>query len=282
MSDRSMLEWLKPDSLQKAGLTVALATPIFATLVKDAVDHVTWSTPTQAIVSGVLALTLATAAANAPLTPVAPRFRLTVFIIAAAYALIALLYLIKVLKLFTPPNGYDAVTDTAGTLVFVGAWLCLPSAVDDEARRADRMLMIVVALGIFLSGGIKIALQVKGIATVEELGAARLMLNLCNGAALLGLYGTMRRTQRPPDPFTHTLILFFGCTQVAAQGSDCLTGPGACAIDSVSGLAAYTIAWILLLGKIAFAGYVAFCYFNPPSEAVEDGAETPSSTPATI
>ncbi len=280
MSDRSMLAWLKPASLQDVAGKLGLAVVILGALIKNAVEHMTWGAQTQAIVCGLFTLVLALTAAAAPRTAAAGRFRWTVGLVAAAYAWMTLLYLMGMVKEFAQPAGYDAATDMAGTLVFIGAWFCLPSPADDEAGQADRMLMIVAALAIFISGGIKVGLQAKGMTTGDEYQAARLMLNMCNGVAMLGLYGAIRRTQRPPDPVTHALIVFFGCAQVAARGRDCLGLTDACVVGSISGLTAYAIAWILLLGKIALAAYIAYCYFNPPDETDEVRTGAPADAQA--
>ena len=79
------------------------------------------------------------------------------------------------------------------------------------------------------------------------------------------------------DPVSHGLIVLFGCAQIAAQGRDCLTARHACVAQSIEGLTAYAIVWVLLLGKIAFAAYALYCYFNEQPSFPKPLLDAPTS-----
>jgi hypothetical protein len=72
----------------------------------------------------------------------------------------------------------------------------------------------------------------------------------------------MRRLLPSPDPVAHVIILLYGCAQIAAQGTDCLSAKNACAPPALENFVALAIAWTLLLGKIAFGAYTSCLYFN--------------------
>ncbi|HVL08627.1 MAG TPA: hypothetical protein VM512_05660 [Burkholderiaceae bacterium] len=185
-----------------------------------------------------------------------------------------LLYLLDVLNILTIPTGFDSLTDAIGTMWFVATWYVLAGRENHEARSAEMLLIVLVALSVFIVGGVKFGLQISNPQS-EEYNSARLMLNLCNGVVMLGLYRTARGSLPPPDPASHAFIILFGCAQIAAHGRDCLSAVPACTANTVSGLVALSIAWALILGKVAFAAYISYCYFNSEEDIESTGAARP-------
>lgn len=207
----------------------------------------------------------------------------TIFAIflAIAYVWMAVLYFLNWSGLVQHSRGYDAVTDFVSTAFFAGAWATLTALEPDaQSRLVDRIAVAVLLIVTLLAGIAKFQLDAHPESADDY--AARLMLNLCNGAVFLSLYGQMRRSFSPPDPISHLVILLYGCAQIAAQGADCLPSKS-CPLPTAAGIAAFAIAWGLLLGKVAFAAYVAYISFNPGTlrfaAAVGSFTSIPSAPP---
>lgn len=188
-------------------------------------------------------------------------------ILSIAYGFTGLLYFLSAMANW-PPSGFDAVTDLLGTLLYVAAWFVLSSREEDtEGFTAERTALPVIVVIAILFASLKTIIDLRMAANPDLTGgesqrqAARLVLNICNGAVLFSLYGLMRRLLLQPDPLSHVVIALYACAQIAAHGRDCLKD-NACPPGSVESITALGIAWALLLGKISFGLYVLYLYFN--------------------
>jgi len=202
-------------------------------------------------------------------------------IMAGAYGLIGSLYLLHLLGLHPFANApiaksYDTLTDVLGSLVFVAGWHNLSQFNPEPSDvRSERVIIILLTFVLVACGVWKGWVEAVANPSAESVAAARLLLNACNGAIFLSLYIQMRRLLQFPDPLTHLLIVLFGCAQIAASGRDCLSDVQQCAASTAQGIAAYSIAWMLLAGKIAFGVYVLFLYYNGTigSEFLDKGSK---------
>jgi hypothetical protein len=194
--------------------------------------------------------------------PMDARLRAVCKWLATAFGWMALMYILKWLKVVGIPNGYDAVTDLIGTLFFVGAWAQLTSCeVNVDWRAADRLALALLCALAVVSGVAKFLFDINLHQAQDVVGfqaAARLALNICNGAILVGLYLSMCRMLQPPTPLVHVVVLLYGCSQISAHGTDCL--PDQCVMPSFSAAVALLTAWALLAGKVAFGLYVVYLY----------------------
>lgn len=201
--------------------------------------------------------------------------------LAIAYVCMAALYFLSWSGLVQHSRGYDAITDFVSTAFFACAWATLTVLEPDiQSRLVDRFAVAILLTTALLAGVAKFNLDARPGTPDDD--AARLMLNLCNGAVFLSLYAQMRRVFAPPDPVSHLVILLYGCAQIAAHGADCF-GANTCKLPAAVAVAALVIAWGLLLGKIAFAGYVAYICFNPgnpPANSDEASGSASAAAPA--
>jgi hypothetical protein len=184
-----------------------------------------------------------------------------IFVLGIAYLFMATLYgfaLLHTSHVWEPPflnhAGYDTTTDVISSLLFIVAWYLFSKLEGEKgARQAERFFILVMGLALLTSGYWKL---------VTEAPPARDILNLVNGAIFLGLYTQMLRMLPAPDPFNRLLILLFGCAQIGAKLRDCLGADNQCLFLSSEGATAYIIGWILVAGKISFALYLFYCFFE--------------------
>lgn len=260
----TMFEWIfKPDSFGDRILHVGFGGFILAAILKDAIKQLTPSTEVTSFVCFSFALLLALPAVIGKTPPKDPTLRWPILALATAYAWMSLLYFFNWTQLVKLAAGYDAVTDLIGTLFFVVAWFMISvREADKQSQVADRFALVILCLLALASGASKLLIDSAIGGSAADGAAARLFLNVCNGAVFLSLYGQMRRLLPPPDPVTHTLILLYGCAQIAAHGRDCLSASKPCSPPALESFVALAIAWTLLLGKVAFGAYVSYLYFN--------------------
>lgn len=286
----SMFEWLfKPDTVADKVVHLGVAGVVLAAIVKDAVVQVTPSVGMACLICLAIALLLALPILGKKAVNEDSSLRSAILALAIAFLGTAILYFLSWTKVWDLPKGYHAATDVISTLFYVAAWYILSAREPDEqTKTADRFALTILCIGLLVAGVTKLVLdqplvnlpktetyrflfeQGSEARLILNAEAARLVLNLCNGAIFLSLYGQLRRLYTSPDPITHVFILLFGCAQIAAHGRDCLSAATPCAPPTVEAIAALSIAWILLLGKIAFALYLSYLYFNGTPEKLED------------
>lgn len=230
---------------------------------------------TNAVVAGALFLTLLYAAMIGRRGEAA-WLRGFVALLAAAYFLTAILYALPLLPAaMRPPTvvGFDPFTDVLGSFLFLGAWAVVAHRDPDKASAfGDLLAQFLLALILIAAGGAKWMIE-TGVALpplwTADSGAAtqaaRLVLNVANGAILFGLYATMRRLLPAPFSVIHLIILLYACAQVAAPGRDCLNADPSCdAMNAASleSIVALAIAWTLVIGKLAFVMYAMFAFYT--------------------
>lgn len=188
------------------------------------------------------------------------RLRVPVAALSFAFFLMGLLYLLGYLDVRNIVQ-FDVVSDLLSTACFVAAWLYFTRYMSSaDERAAERVAVVFVALLALVAAWIRLNFAAKPAGDpVHEV--ARLVLNLSNGAILLGFYFQMRRLLPPPDPISNTLILLFGCAQVAAHARNCLR-ESTCALPTLNALVALSVEWMLLAGKLALGAYLAYAYFE--------------------
>ncbi|SRR6266481_291762 len=277
-----MLEWIfKSDTGLDKILRLGFGGFILGVLVKNVIVQITPSGAGNTLICLAVSLLLVLPVlTNTP--PKDPTLKGPTIALASAYVWISLLYFFHWTHLVDLPKGYDAVTDLIGTFCFVVAWgMVSGRETDKQSKGAERVALAVLCLFAFVSGASKLLIDLHVHGGMPADGqAARLILNVCNGAIFLSLYGQMRRLLPSPDLISHTVILLFGCAQIAAHGRDCLESK-ACASPSLEGIVALMIAWTLLLGKIAFGAYISYLYFNGQVEergSVLKAEDIPSGT----
>lgn len=258
-----MFQWMfKPDTRFDKFLRAGSGGFFVTILITAAIQHVTATRGVTALVCLAFALLLSVP----PIIGVHPKnhsLNAPVLALSMAYAWMALLYLLSWTKLVVRSAGYDAITDVVGTLFFVVAWFLTSTCeMEGSSVTSERVAIVTLCLLLFMSGAAKCVIELRREQLSADYQAARLLLNICNGAIVLSLYGVMRRLFPPPDPVTHVVILLFGCAQIAAHGRDCLSVGNACQPPSTEYVIAVFIAWTLLLGKIAFGAYLSYLYFN--------------------
>jgi hypothetical protein len=259
-----MSEWLfRPETALDKALHLGFGGFVLAELLKNALSQITPSSETNFMLCLAFTLLLAVPVLIGT-TSADSRLRLLFLTLAVAFAWMALLYFISWMHLVKLSAGYDAVTDLIGTLFFLVGWYIISEHESDKpSRTVDRVALVVLGLLVFVSGASKLLVDIKDGGAGDAGQAARLILNMCNGAIFLSLYGQVRRLLPPPDPVTHVFILLYGCAQIAAHGTSCLFSvPKPCTRSSFEWLVAITVAWLLLLGKIAFGTYLSYLYFN--------------------
>ncbi len=263
-----MFEWIfRPDTLWDKILHLGFGGFILAIVAKNAIGQITPSPGATSFVCFAFSLLLAIPAliGNSPSKD--PILRWPTLALAVAYAWMSLLYFFNWTHLWTHllnlSAGYDAVTDLIGTLFFVVAWYMVSAGeTDKQSQVAERIALALLCLVVLAAGVSKLLVDAGVGGSLADGQAARLILNICNGAIFLSLYGQMRRLFPSPDPVTHIVVVLYGCAQIAAQGRDCLSTSVPCAPPALEGLVALAIAWTLLLGKVAFGAYVSYIYFN--------------------
>jgi hypothetical protein len=233
---------------------------VLAALAPDVIHAIQPTPGVMSAVAGILAIVLALPLiVDQGRRHRRPQTVCAVFL-AIAYVWMAALYFVNWSGFIQLPRGYDAITDIVSTGFFACAWATLTVLESDtQSRFVDRIAVAALVMAVLFAGLAKFHLDAKP--DTPDDNAARLMLNLCNGAVFLSLYAQMRRVFSPPDPLSHLVILLYGCAQIAAHGADCV-GLKTCHLPGAAAIAAFVIAWGLLLGKIAFAVYVAYFSFN--------------------
>lgn len=273
----TMAQWLlKPNSTWDRNLRLGVAAVLLTAIVQNVLGAVKPSNGVNTVVCFVIAAWIA-------LPTLMKRRGEVLFtetlLLAVAYALMMAVYGLGWTKLVPVQEGYDAATDFVGTLFFALAWLVVSlHEVDEENRKVDLFSAVILILLSFMAAALKFVADV-GHADPSIVSQTRLALNLCNAAVFFGLYSAMRRSLLPPDPLTGCIILLFGCGQVAIYGRDCLTSVDSpCAPSTVRGVIALAIAWLLLLGKIAFGLYISYVYFNATYKHFEAPQTRPEAT----
>jgi hypothetical protein len=199
--------------------------------------------------------------------PKDPALQWPTVVIGFGYLTMAALYALNVLSKLevqgaisvTSQVGYDPITDSLSSLIFIAAWFLFSQTEPDQGtRRTERFMILIMSLAVLVSGAWKFFDEWHR-ADRETIAIARRVLNFSNGAVFLCLYTQMLRILPPPDPFNRLIILLYGCAQIGADIRDCL---GSCSINSSEGAAAYIVGWVLLVGKISFALYVVYCFFE--------------------
>jgi hypothetical protein len=277
-----MVEWIfKPNTSWDRGVHLGVGGFILGALILEVVKNATASASSAAgpspaltsIVCFAFALILAIPALIRDTPPKAPILGWLNLTLAMAYTWMSLLYFFKWRNICSLPVGYDAATDLVGTLFYAVAWFKVSTnETDHQAQLAERAALAFVCLLAVVFGTTKLVIEspLRGL-TADQLAAqlalphyqaVRLALNVCNGAVFLSLYNQMRRLLAAPDPVTHVLVLLYGCAQIAAHGTDCLSAKNACTSPAIENFVALAIAWTLLLGKIAFGTYASYLYFN--------------------
>jgi hypothetical protein len=263
----SMLSWIfKPDTLTDKILHSGIGGVILLILFKNVIGEVKTTPGTVSFICLLLALLLLLPILVTNKQPKDGIVIRPALLLAIAYAWISLLYFFKWVKLVRLPAQYaqyDAITDVFGTLFFICAWFMFSKHDPDrEGRIAERTAFVVLTLITFGAGVSKTLIDMNIVGSGADDPAARLILNICNALVVFSLYGQVRRLLPAPDPITHVLILLYGCAQIAAPARDCLYASSPCALPSLQAFVALAVDWSLLLGKIAFAVYVSYLYFN--------------------
>jgi hypothetical protein len=275
----TMYQWIRNFEFSKLFGGLGITGLIIGFMAKDIIKEIRPSSWTNCIVCMSVCLLLGLPVLLGK-SPKDPNLRTPALVLACGFLFMALLYLLHAAGIWTIPEGYEVITDVIGTFFFIGAWLSLSlKEPDRENRHAEQVALVILCLFILAAGIVKFYfdLETRGIRRASlstelqlDVSIARLIVNLCNGAVLLSLYAQMRRLFRPPDPVIHLFILLFGCAQIAAHGRDCLGENPQCFNLVVPLLGASVIAWVLLLGKIAFGLYVSYLYFNAQMPAAQN------------
>lgn len=253
-------------------------------LLRNLVGQITPSVATNSLTSLLIAVALAVPAVIRRTKPphIDRRLRWSAGAFAGAYLWMAALYFLKWTGLAEVPQGYDAITDVMGSLFFVGGWWSLQTKDEDRSSHiADRMALVSLTLLTVLIGAAKFVADRNETDNTSIQAAARLGLNLCNGAIFLGLYLQLRRLLLAPDPVTHCALLLFGCAQVAAHARDCLSASETCELPSLPAVIAIAVSWILLLGKFLFGAYVLYLCGHARLSDSKPDAEPPAAAQAT-
>jgi hypothetical protein len=185
-SPKSMQAWLfDPGSRVQRWLHAGVGGLVLITIFKSGLKQIS---PSSAWTS-VICLAIAFILVGPILISVKPdrsRVRWPVLLLGVAYAWMGLLYFLNVVGLAKPSVGFDAFTDVIDTLFFVAAWLLWSkeeTTTDDQVTQ--RVCAGVLVMLLFIGGACKAAAQVGGGGTDADVQAARLVLNVSNGAILL-------------------------------------------------------------------------------------------------
>lgn len=270
----TMIEWMfKPESPVAKALRSGVGGIILLAFGQSLIKQIRPTSFGTWLICIVFSLLLTVPAVRCNPPPKETTLRWLTLVIAVAYFFMSALYLLNWTGIFTLPTGYDAVTDLVSTLLFAAAWLILLLRErDKQSKDAEVAAFIVLGLLVVAAGISKFVIDTGPTGFEADRAAARLLLNICNGAIFLSLYGQIRRLFQSPDPVTHIIVLLYGCMQVAAHGRDCLITSKPCLFPSLEWIVAISIAWTLLLGKIAFGVYVLFLYFNGQLQQPEETA----------
>ncbi|HLG55528.1 MAG TPA: hypothetical protein VI485_09365 [Vicinamibacterales bacterium] len=287
----TMLEWMfAPEAPLDRMLRRGAASVIFAGIVTAGMKQFSPTSTVNTVVCLIIALALLIPPALVTVPPRDRLIRVPVLVLGAAFAWMALLFFFDASGILRFGVGFETVTDVIGTLFFAGGWFLMTSHVNDPSEQnADRVSIVLVCVLLVIAGAAKVVVSpadpnanpaLLSLPQRANVDAARLLLNVGNAAVLWGLYSLMRRLLPPPDPLTHTLILLYGCAQIAAPARDCLKDG---CVTTLQTIVAFSVAWSLLIGKVAVGLYVAYLYFNgavSPRRQREPGSGAGDSNPA--
>ena len=265
-----MVAWIFKSNTPLDGfLRVGFGGSVLVLLGKNAVGQINTTPGTVSLICLLSAFLLAFPAINSKTQPADESVRRPVLVLSVAYAWMALLYFFKWIGWARVPATYDAFTDVLGTLFFIVAWfMLLPLETDEQSHSAEAAALTVLTFLTVAAGFSKAFVEMPAQFGQTDEVAVRLALNICNAAVFFSLYGLMRRLLPSPDPVTHVLLVLYGCAQIAAPARDCLTAVSGtvsalpCTFPSFPRFLGAAVEWILLLGKVAFAVYLSYLYFN--------------------